>query len=450
MKKFIVVLLAMLLCLSLAACAPSNDNTDGGNTGGTDGGDGGNKPQLPAEYARIINVDDVTVGQYEKRYGSDGHYLVKNDWSQDSGESLESALNIAEPEGVNVELAGVSETKVIAEKTQENDPYNRFYNNGEKTVNASMFGDEYLDISLDVTDDKPHSMALYFYHEAGEDLTDLYVRIYDNATDMNLLGEATIDYIQFGRYAVIEFNRDCLVSVEKISEASSARFRLSAILFGGVENAAESKAEFVGKDTETLGYWYEKYGKEGYFIPNGSANNSVDQPNAFLMPEAVTKIPEGAFCTINGYSSIGINGQEGSLDGSVADPDGVQNNGEGYMVMLPTNQDINKNAYVIPQVVSFSKYTYCVVDIDFKDDKEHTVAFYFADNEMSVSPRGDRQIDVYDYNNLRISDETVSISAEELSESCYAVYKVKGPVRFHFTGTPTVVFSAMFFGDAWN
>ena len=244
-----------------------------------------------------------------------------------------------------------------------------------------------------------------------------------------------------------------MVSIGKINASDASGYRLSGIFFDGKEGATSSTVVSTQTDSTTKGEWYKQYGQEGWWIPLDSYDNVIDHQNAFLAPENVAKsrFPSSlSSYALNGHSTLGNNGAEGSNDGTVADPDGVSNNGEGYMLMLPESDNFESNSYIMSFVVVYGGSIRVTVDLQFNDDKEHTVAFYFADNEMSVSSRGDRSIDVYDNTMQRISAQTVTVTDAQLKEGYYVVYKVKGPVRFYFSGSGDIVFNAMFLGDAYR
>lgn len=243
------------------------------------------------------------------------------------------------------------------------------------------------------------------------------------------------------------------MSIGRVNASDASGYRLSGIFFDGKEGASASTLVSKQTDSTTKGEWYKKYGREGWWIPLDSYDNVVDHQNAFLAPGgiALSNFPSSLNSyALNGHSTLGVNGTEGSDDGSVPDPDGVSNNGEGYMLMLPESDNFESNSYIMSFVVVYGGSIRVTVDLQFHDDQEHTVAFYFADNEMSVSSRGDRSIDVYDNTMQRLSAETVTVTDAQLKQGYYAVFKVKGPVRFYFSGSGDIVFNAMFLGDAYR
>ena len=440
LRRLAVLLLSILTVFTLFACKQPEEE----------------KPEPPkpaAERATVITLDDALRGDWAERYGANGYVMVNGDWSG-SGEVPANALIAKAPTGIEYSIDGVTQTRVKAVESDGNNAENWMLNNGQRVLDSRFYTaeDGYFDLYLDAVDDKTHTVALYLY---STEINALNVEIYDDVTaaQPKLLDEISVDYIRFGRYVVIEFNRKCVVSIGRVNASDASGYRLSGIFFDGKEGASASTLVSKQTDSTTKGEWYKKYGREGWWIPLDSYDNVVDHQNAFLAPGgiALSNFPSSLNSyALNGHSTLGVNGTEGSDDGSVPDPDGVSNNGEGYMLMLPESDSFESNSYIMSFVVVYGGSIRVTIDLQFHDDQEHTVAFYFADNEMSVSSRGDRSIDVYDNTMQRLSAETVTVTDAQLKQGYYAVFKVKGPVRFYFSGSGDIVFNAMFLGDAYR
>ena len=183
-----------------------------------------------------------------------------------------------------------------------------------------------------------------------------------------------------------------------------------------VESEYVYPAEFVGTDTTTKGNWNGVYGSEGYLLPGYSGGEDIR-----VLPEYV--------------SNIRIS--KGRRETLAVDSDDER--------AMPSNiygvGDRSIGAYVTSGVAMYQTFT---VDIDLREEREYTVALYFADWNNAGQ---ELMVEMFDGETLNLIAPLQAL--HDYSGGVYLIYRYDKSARFrvnHIRGD-NVSLSGIFFGE---
>lgn len=212
---------------------------------------------------------------------------------------------------------------------------------------------------------------------------------------------------------------------------------------------AANTAEFVKKDAEMGGAWRDTVGDEGYYMPRVKEWRATDD---FSEPdqkgsEVFCKLPAGATLSIERLASLYINGESG--EGIFPDPNGI-------MMEFPYDKTKNPDGDVTgcPQIISYERGYYVTLNLSFSDADTHYIGFYFMDNPVSDSPRGegvvkifDKDADVATASPLADCGDDYVTDDEMHDKGGWLFFNVSGSVKIQVLNGGAYIFSGLVIGD---
>ncbi|HKV40720.1 MAG TPA: hypothetical protein VJX67_16020 [Blastocatellia bacterium] len=202
------------------------------------GGDG-----FVHSLATFLRPDRATKGNWRNAYGTEGHAIPNG------RQSLPDYAIFAAGNASTLSWrAGMADIGAVK------DP------NGPGRIGTTWRGDPGLSFELNLTDNKPHQIALYaldFDHQGRSQM----VRVADAATGAILDSRSITDF-ENGTYLVWIISGHVRIEVTGGAGSGAA---VAAVFFGAARSIS-SKAAFVRIDSATQGNWRGVYGFDGYAI----------------------------------------------------------------------------------------------------------------------------------------------------------------------------------------
>lgn len=226
---------------------------------------GGSSVSAPSAAATSFHLDTGTQGNWLGNYGADGFAVAA---SQQSSASYDPTFAVPSQNYVwNANLAAGATNALETGTGGQN-----------IRIASTWYNTASFSFDLNLTDGKPHSVALYALDWDNQGRAES-VAIQDANSGTTLDTESVSNFTN-GTYLVWTITGHVTVVVTNTAGPNAV---ISGIFFGGAgAPVAPATAQWVGTDLSTQGAWIGKYGSQGYSLAHASQNFLIPATLAVL------------------------------------------------------------------------------------------------------------------------------------------------------------------------